>query len=82
MLPEVRSDLHALLQGDLDELAADARRLLEMQVKRDAHAYKAQIEYESIPNSDTIAEVAEMRAASKGRALQPAGYGRSYQSRY
>ena len=56
---EVRSDLHALLRGNLDALAAEAVWLLQRQKKREAHATRTQIEYENVPNADTIAEVAE-----------------------
>ena len=59
ILPEVRSDLHAALRGGLDTLAAEARRLLDLQNKRNAQSNQAQTEYESIPSSDTIAEVTE-----------------------
>lgn len=62
---EVRSDLHALLRGDLDELASEAGRLLKRQRKRDAHTSQAQIEYENIPQADTIAEVAEKQQSLK-----------------
>ncbi|WP_367715114.1 hypothetical protein AB2N04_14515 [Nitratireductor sp. GISD-1A_MAKvit] len=59
--PEVRSDLHTLLRGDLDQLRTDAVRLLSGQEKERAREEQARIEYESIPSSDTIALIAKDR---------------------
>ncbi|WP_088343789.1 MULTISPECIES: DNA sulfur modification protein DndD [Rhodomicrobium] len=63
--PEVRSDLHALLRGDLDEIAADTARLLKRQKKLEAAAAQARIEYENVPSADTIARVATARETLK-----------------
>lgn len=61
--PEVRSDLHALLRGDLDEMAADAARHLKRQKKRETAAAQARIEHENVPSADTIAQAAKDREA-------------------
>jgi DNA sulfur modification protein DndD len=59
--PEVRSDLHVLLRGDLDAVGAKSRTALKRQKKLEAAAHQAQIEHESVPNSDTVAQVAKER---------------------
>lgn len=59
--PEVRSDLHALLRGDLDQLRTDAVRLLTHQDKQRAREEQTRIEHESIPSSDTIELIAKDR---------------------
>lgn len=63
--PEIRSDLHALLRGDLDDVAAEAARLLKQQRKRQAHAAQTQLEHDNVPSADTIAQVATAREALK-----------------
>lgn len=59
LLPEVRSDLHAFLRGDLDQLADEAARHLKQQKKAEANAASARTEHENVPGSDTIAEAAD-----------------------
>ena len=63
--PEVRSDLHTLLRGDLKDVVAKAVRLLERQRKMKAAARQAHIEYENVPDPDTIAQIAAERDALK-----------------
>lgn len=55
--PEVRSDLHSLLAGDIDDIRKEAGRLLKRQKKLEGIAAQTQIELESIPTADTIAQV-------------------------
>jgi len=59
--PEVRSDLHTLLRGDLDSLGEEAVGLLERQRNRRTHEEQARIEYEGIPSTDTVEQVAGKR---------------------
>ncbi len=61
--PEVRSDLHALLRGDLDDLSAELGKRLKRQKKLEAAAARARTEHENIPSTDTIAQAAGERAA-------------------
>lgn len=61
LVPEVRGDLHALLRGDLEDIAAEAVKLLKRQEKRKAEAARAQIEQENVPRADTIAQIAAER---------------------
>ena len=58
---EVRSDLHALLGGGLQDVRAEVSHLLKRQEKLEAVAVKARIEYESVPHSDAIAQIATER---------------------
>src|SRR5690606_4134933 len=58
---EVRSDLHTLLRGGLDQLRTEAVRLLTRQKKQRAREEQTRIEYESIPRSDTIELIAKDR---------------------
>mgnify|MGYP003665817147 CR=1 FL=1 len=59
--PEVRSDLHTLLRGDLDQLATEAGKLLTQQKRRRADEEQARVEHESIPGSDTVEHIAKER---------------------
>lgn len=59
--PDVRSDLHSLLKGDLDELRKETNRLRKRQKALEEASTQAQVEYENIPNRDAIAQVAEER---------------------
>ena len=68
--PDVRSDLHAFLQGDLDALASDAALLLKHQSERVAQLAEALIEYENIPSADAIAEVAQERQLLKNELAE------------
>lgn len=61
--PDVRSDLHSLLKGDLDEIRRETIRIRKRQKALEAAATQAQVEHENIPNRDTIAQVAEERLA-------------------
>lgn len=63
--PEVRSDLHSLLRGGLNELGTETARLLKQQKKLEAQAAQARIEHENVPSSDTIAEIAGERETLK-----------------
>jgi DNA sulfur modification protein DndD len=63
--PDVRSDLHSLLRGDLDEVRKETARLRKRQKALEAAATQAQVEHENIPNRDTIAQVAEERDTLK-----------------
>lgn len=58
---EVRSDLHSLLRGDLEQFAADAGNHLSRQNRRRRDEEQTRVEYESIPSSDTVEDVAKER---------------------
>lgn len=58
---EVRSDLHSLLRGDLEQIAADAGNHLSRQNHRRRDEEQTRVEYESIPSSDTVEDVAKER---------------------
>lgn len=59
--PEVRSDLHTLLRGELDQTGIEAAKLLAQQSARRADGENACVEYESIPSSDAIEQIANER---------------------
>ena len=59
--PEVRSDLHTLLRGKLDQLGIDAAKLLAQQDNRRTDEEQTRVEYESVPNSDMVEQVARER---------------------
>ena len=61
LAPEVRSDLHSLLRGGLQDAVASAAKQLRVQKKRDAGAKRARAMFQSIPSSDTIAELSGRR---------------------
>ena len=61
LTPEVRSDLHALLRGDMDQLAVDAGKLVADQKRRRTSEEHTRVEYESIPSSDTVEHIAKER---------------------
>lgn len=63
LLPEIRSDLHSLLRGELDKLAADAINQLKQQKKLEERERHFRTEHENIPNVDIISEIAEKRKA-------------------
>ena len=65
LAPEVRSDFHAMLRGDLDDVRAEASRLLKRQKNLEVAAAKAQIEHENVPHTDTITQIAAEREALK-----------------
>lgn len=65
MASEVRSDLHSLLRGDLEEVGVEAKRLLKRQEEARAAAEQAQIEQENVPDADTIAQIAAERESLK-----------------
>jgi DNA sulfur modification protein DndD len=67
---EVRSDLHTLLRNDLDEIAKEAKRLLKRQKKLEAAAAQAHIEYENVPNADTISQIAAERETLKKEIVE------------
>lgn len=67
---EVRSDLHTLLRGDLDQLRTDAVRLLSEQDKRRVGEEQMRVEYESIPSSDTIELIAKEREALRSEIVE------------
>lgn len=61
LTPEVRSDLHALRRGDMDQLAVDAGKLVADQKRRRTSEEHTRVEYESIPSSDTVEHIAKER---------------------
>lgn len=61
LAPETRNDLHSLLRRDLEESATTAAKQLCLQRDRDSAAERARVEFESIPNVDTIAESSAQR---------------------
>jgi DNA sulfur modification protein DndD len=63
--PEARGDLHALLNGSLDELTKAATQQLQRQQWTEAEAERLRLEHQSIPESHTIAEVLAERDALK-----------------
>lgn len=63
--PEVRSDLHALLRGDLDEMVAGVARLLKRQKKLEANMVQAQVEHDNVPSADTISRIVGERETLK-----------------
>ena len=65
MASEVRSDLHSLLRGDLEDVGVEAERLLKRQEEARAAAEQSQIEQENVPDADTIAQIAAEREALK-----------------
>ena len=62
---EVRSDLHSLLRGALEDVGAEARRLLKRQEEARAAAEQAQIEQDNVPEADAVAQLAGEREALK-----------------
>ncbi len=65
LLPEVRSDLNALLRGGLDDLLFAAERCLKQQQIAETDVARIRTEYENVPTSDIIAETASIRASIK-----------------
>ncbi len=61
LTPEVRSDLHTLLRGDMDQLATEAGKRLADQKHRRTSEEHTRVEYESIPSSDTVEHIAKER---------------------
>lgn len=68
--PEVRSDLHTLLRGDIEQLAADAGKHLAQLNRRRADEEQARVEHESIPSSDTIELIADDRAELRSEIVE------------
>lgn len=64
--PEVRSDIHSLLRGGLEEVGMEAKRVLERQAEARVALNQAQIERENVPEPDAIAQLAAERVALKG----------------
>lgn len=62
---DVRSDIHALLRGDLDALAEESAKQLRKHKKLEAATRKVRAEQESIPGEDAIAELAGRREATR-----------------
>ena len=60
---EVRSDLHVLLRGGLEDVGIEATRLLERQEEARAAAKQAQIEQDNVPKHDAVAQLAREREA-------------------
>lgn len=60
---EVRSDLHALLRGELEIVSAECRNSLKRHKKLEGAAHQAEIEHENVPNSDTVAQAVNERGA-------------------
>lgn len=61
--PEVRSDLHSLLHGNLEDAKDIAHRQIKQQEQHEAKAALARTEFASIPSVDTIGEVSQRRGA-------------------
>jgi len=59
--PDVRSDIHTLLRGELQSLGDEAAKLIRKQKKLDGGAQKVRAEHDSIPGEDVIAEIAARR---------------------
>ena len=57
--PEVRGDIHALLANELEDTHIRATQLLSQQQELEKEAMQAQIEYENIPDTDTIKHITE-----------------------
>jgi len=57
LTPEVRSDLHTLLRGNMDQLAEDLRKLLSLQSSYRLGEEQKRVEYENIPSSDTVEHI-------------------------
>jgi DNA sulfur modification protein DndD len=62
---DIRSDIHALLRGDLDRLTEDSNKQLRKHRKLEAAARKARAEHDSIPGEDAIAELTAKRDAAR-----------------
>lgn len=62
---DARSDIHALLRGDLDALAAESTQQLRKHRKFEVAARKIRTEYDSIPGEDAIAEIAGSRETAR-----------------
>lgn len=62
---DVRSDIHALLRGDIDNLIEDSAKQLRKHRKLEAAARKARAEHDSIPGEDAIADLAGKRDAAR-----------------
>ena len=62
---EARGDLQGLLRSDLNDTAVAAARLCERQQAMKAEALGAQLEYDSVPDSDIIEQIAAKRDALK-----------------
>ena len=62
---EVRSDLHGLLRGALEDVSTEAKRLLKRQEEARAAAEQAQFEQNNVPEPDAIARLATEREAFK-----------------
>ena len=63
--PEVRSDIHSLLNGAFKDEDAKARKLLKHQAAARAKLAQIQIEKDNIPEPDTIAQFSAQREALK-----------------
>ena len=59
--PDVRSDLNGLLRGDLEDSAKSASKQQQQQKQLEKTAAHARAEFDSIPSTDTIKDVAEQR---------------------
>ncbi len=64
--PEIRTDFHNLMRGDLGKALANASQELKRHKEHEARAEAARAEFESIPSADTISEVARERNELKG----------------
>ncbi len=62
---DVRSDIHALLRGDLDALHEESEKQLRRHRKLEGAARKVRSEHESIPGEDAIAELSGRREATR-----------------
>ncbi|MCY4462435.1 MAG: DNA sulfur modification protein DndD [Albidovulum sp.] len=62
---EVRSDLHGLLRGGLEDVSAETKNILGRQEAAREAVKQAQIEQDNVPETDAIAPLATERKALK-----------------
>lgn len=61
LAPDVRADLHSLLRGDLSGTCDEALSLIEQLNHARLNEEQARVEYESVPNTDTVEQLAKER---------------------
>jgi DNA sulfur modification protein DndD len=67
---DVRSDIHGLLRGDLNNLTENAIKQLRKHKKLEGAARNAHAEYDSIPGEDAIVELANRREAVRNEIVK------------
>ena len=68
--PEARSDLYALLKGDIERLTSKARAFLGEHKSLSVAMAQAQMEHENIPNLDTMQQVITERDAHRNELAE------------